>query len=345
MSSDPARGDRPLAPPIDYSQLSTSAPARAPADADVATHPPTSIDHSPAGKTAAVELVSGQSASSTSTGPHPPAAQAPELVDSPAPAEAHPESQPAAASASQPPPMDTAHVQKNDEAAVVDTAKVTTGVSPADQAPAPAAEPAPPAAETVSSADAAPRPAVEAAPVQVPEQAAAGEQPVGQVPPQPESQVVRPPTAQTAAPAQQDPTVPAQVDTVPPTTSKPIVPAAESHLAEHPATSTDTDHVIPLGSDVHPVHQAAALNEAPDHLVNAQVEKHKADKRELYGEEPQGTIVPGLEDDKLWAMLRRFDVVRPPLRPCLSGCTAHTRPLTRPANLAHPDPADQTPAR
>ena len=120
---------------------------------------------------------------------------------------------------------------------------------------------------------------------------------------------MRPPTAQTAV--VQDPTVPAQVDVVPPPTSKPIVPAAESHLAEHPATSSDTDHVLPLGSDVHPVHQAAALEHAPDHVVNAQVEKHKADKRELYGLEPQGTIVPGLEDDKLWAMLRRFDNVRP----------------------------------
>jgi hypothetical protein len=25
--------------------------------------------------------------------------------------------------------------------------------------------------------------------------------------------------------------------------------------------------------------------------------------------EPKGTIVPGMEDDKLWAMIRRFDVV------------------------------------
>ncbi|GAA5820815.1 hypothetical protein JCM3770_000351 [Rhodotorula araucariae] len=213
--------------------------------------------------------------------------------------------------------------------AVIDTHKTTTAISPADKAPAPAVEPAPPAAERVSTDDAAPRPAVEAAPVQLHRDSAAVQ-----------PQVVRPPTAQTAPVTVADPTAPAQVDALPPATSKPIVPSAESHLAEHPATSTDTDHVLPLGSDVHPVHQAAALDDAPDHLVNAQIEKQKADKRALYGLEPQGTIVPGLEDDKLWAMLRRFDAqishtLTPPTK--LPRGEPDLRPTTLPAVPFNPD--------
>ncbi|GAA5893935.1 hypothetical protein JCM8208_001283 [Rhodotorula glutinis] len=326
MSDDPTSA-RPLAPPIDYSQLSTATSPSSRAD-DTTTA--ASIDHSPAGRTAAVELLSGQPANA-----HPPAAAAPELVDSPAPAHAHPQ---AASTTSAPPPPPAKDLAAVDDTkpAVVDTPKVSTSISPADQAPAPAAEPAPPAAESVSSADAAPRPAVEAAPVQVPgDETAAARQPIAPT----EPQVVRPPTAQTAA-VQHDPAVPAQVDVVPPPTSKPIVPAAESHLAEHPATSTDTDHVLPLGSDVHPVHQAAALEHAPDHVVNAQVEKHKADKRELYGLEPQGTIVPGLEDDKLWAMLRRFDnqishTLTPPTK--LPRGEPDLRPSSLPAVPFNPD--------
>lgn len=191
-----------------------------------------------------------------------------------------------------------------------DLPKSEAVVAPAtDAAPAPAVEPAPPAAQAVSSNDAAPRPAVEAAPVQQPtavvqEQPVVAKEPVIVAEPLPDATAVRAPT---------EPTVIVDngaVQAVPPPVSKPIVPAAQSHFAEHPATETDTDHVLPLGQQVHPVHQAAALQDAPDSLVNAQIEKHKADKRQLYGEEPQGTVVPGLEDDKLWTMLRRFDAVR-----------------------------------
>ncbi|BGP38891.1 hypothetical protein JCM10449v2_002829 [Rhodotorula kratochvilovae] len=322
--------ERKLAPPINYGDLN-STPAQQPAPA----HPdPPAIDHSPAGKAAAVELLSGQGQST-----HPPAAAPPELVDSPAPAHAHPEPTTSAQPQTAPPPSPPKNLDNDDGPIVVDTAKTSTGLSPADQAPAPAVERPPPAAEGITSADAAPRPAIEAAPVQQPRKGAAVEAGVPVAPAAVEPQVVRPPTAQTAALAQ-DPTVPAQVDTLPPATSKPIVPSAESHLAEHPATSTDTDHVLPLGADVHPVHQAAALDDAPDHLVNAQVEKHKADKRALYGQEPQGTIVPGLEDDKLWAMIRRFDVqishtLTPPTK--LPRGEPDLRPSTLPAVPFNPD--------
>lgn len=179
-------------------------------------------------------------------------------------------------------------------------------VPPGDAAPAPALAPAPDAADPVSSEDAAPKPAVEAAPVQLHPEAEVPKEKIVAVEhdPVPPGEAVRPPTGPSDVDGR------GAVASAPPPVSKPVVPAAESHLAEHPATDTDTDHVLPLGEQVHPVHQAAALQDAPDALVNAQVEKHKADMRAVRGEEPQGTVVPGMEDDKLWTMVRRFDAVR-----------------------------------
>ena len=84
--------------------------------------------------------------------------------------------------------------------------------------------------------------------------------------------------------------------------ANPVVAAKHSHL-------DIGAHVIPLGSDTHPEAQAERLAEAPQHKVDAIVEKVKGDEREELGEEPEGTIVDGLEDDKLWALVRRFNVV------------------------------------
>lgn len=109
-----------------------------------------------------------------------------------------------------------------------------------------------------------------------------------------------------------------------PTTTAPGAPLAQQQLAHDagpaaispPTTAstalpaeTDTD-VLPVGDGVHPVHQAEAVQDAPDQLVDAQVEKVKGAEREAKGHEEQGTVVPGMEDDKLWAMRRRFDAVR-----------------------------------
>ncbi|BGO90559.1 hypothetical protein NBRC10512_005278 [Rhodotorula toruloides] len=330
--TDPQEGAK-LAPPIDYANLSST---------PITTH---SQSHShetehtagDADKAAVVDLVTGQGSHGANTAGTVGVDMPAEVVDSPAPASAHPEP------ASAPPPA-----PKDDEPIAVDTAKTSTALSSADKAPLPTAEPAPPAAESVSSADAAPRPAVEAAPVQhdaAPQRAVAHEAKAVDLAAKghtsggsetsavvTNSSVARPPT-RTDVPLEGMRET-GHVESAPPATSKPIVPSAESHLAEHPATSTDAEHVLPLGSDVHPVHQAAALAEAPDHLVNAQVEKHKADRREVFGEEPQGTIVPGLEDDKLWAMIRRFDVqishtLTPPTK--LPRGEPDLRPSTLPA--------------
>ncbi|KAK4701207.1 hypothetical protein P7C70_g5032, partial [Phenoliferia sp. Uapishka_3] len=67
-------------------------------------------------------------------------------------------------------------------------------------------------------------------------------------------------------------------------------------------------HVLPLGSEQNPEKQAQKLAEAPREQVAALVEKTKGDEREEKGEDAEGTVVEGIEDDKLWAMMRRFNV-------------------------------------
>jgi hypothetical protein len=51
-------------------------------------------------------------------------------------------------------------------------------------------------------------------------------------------------------------------------------------------------------------------NEHPE-VIKREVEKTKAAEREVKGEKPLGTVVRGVEDDRLYAMLRMFDTVRP----------------------------------
>lgn len=57
--------------------------------------------------------------------------------------------------------------------------------------------------------------------------------------------------------------------------------------------------------------QLAALPKGEkDKLVDVELEKSKAENRHLKGEDPKGRIVKGIEDDQLWAMMRRFDKVK-----------------------------------
>ncbi|GAA5892908.1 uncharacterized protein JCM6883_007510 [Sporobolomyces salmoneus] len=304
------------APPIDFSQLSS--PGVAPST------------------TSTSSLTESSSFDTTSTPPselpasHNTTAPGDQLVNAPSPASAH---------------LDRAGKSTVDPAAAE--------LSPADKAPAPGTERLSesdgsaqavsgsretPASRSIPQGDQAPAPATESAPVasqKVQLDSPAVKEPVA-VPL--DTTVARPPTSSTVpletSTSQQQGVPVRQADTAPPATSKPILPSAQGHIAEHPSTETDADHVLPLGHDIHPVHQAAALSEAPDHLVNAQVEKHKADKREVMGEEPKGTIVPGMEDDKLWAMIRRFDVqiahvLTPPTK--LPKGEPDLRPSTLPA--------------
>jgi hypothetical protein len=83
-----------------------------------------------------------------------------------------------------------------------------------------------------------------------------------------------------------------------------VVPATEAHTAP--------DHALPTAPNVHPQAQAARLESAARDdpgLIAAEVEKAKAGRREVQGKEEKGTVVQGIEDDRLWALLRKFDEV------------------------------------
>ncbi|KAJ9095207.1 hypothetical protein QFC19_007662 [Naganishia cerealis] len=88
-----------------------------------------------------------------------------------------------------------------------------------------------------------------------------------------------------------------------PTNQTPVVPATSAEEAP--------EHALPTAPTVHPEAQARELDNVGQRdpgLVAAQVEKSKGDKRDVLGKEPKGTVVQGIEDDRLWALLRRFDV-------------------------------------
>nr|ODN82538.1 hypothetical protein L203_05347 [Cryptococcus depauperatus CBS 7841] len=65
---------------------------------------------------------------------------------------------------------------------------------------------------------------------------------------------------------------------------------------------------LPTNPTTHPAEQKEAVKNEHPAVVRREVEKTKAEERDLKGENPLGTVVHGLEDDRLWAMLRRFDV-------------------------------------
>lgn len=81
-----------------------------------------------------------------------------------------------------------------------------------------------------------------------------------------------------------------------------VVPATEA--------ARSPDHALPTAPDIHPEKQAQALNSGDVHPVTVarEVEKAKAGQRELKGKKPKGTVVEGIEDDRLWMLMRRFDV-------------------------------------
>lgn len=83
--------------------------------------------------------------------------------------------------------------------------------------------------------------------------------------------------------------------------SEAVVPATKAHLAP--------DHALPTAPGVHPAKQQEAIDDghASSETIAREVEKAKADKREMQGKLPKGTIVEGMEDDKLFMLLRKFD--------------------------------------
>jgi len=80
------------------------------------------------------------------------------------------------------------------------------------------------------------------------------------------------------------------------TTMDPTVPSSES-----------APTALPTNPATHPADQQKAINNAHPETIHREVEKTKAAEREIKGEKALGTIVRGVEDDRLYAMLRRFD--------------------------------------
>ena len=111
----------------------------------------------------------------------------------------------------------------------------------------------------------------------------------------------RRPTSVTGTSAEATPVQPAAVQSTPqpPTaTIDPNIPSSES-----------APTALPTNPATNPRQQQEALKHESPKVVARQVEKTKAAEREVKGEKPKGTIVHGLEDDRLYAMLRRFDTV------------------------------------
>lgn len=97
---------------------------------------------------------------------------------------------------------------------------------------------------------------------------------------------------------------------------------------------------MPTNPATHPEEQKEAIKEEHPQVIKREVEKTKAEERDLKGEKPQGTVVAGLEDDRLWAMLRRFDVqITHVLHPArnLPAAEPDLRPSTLPNLPSHTD--------
>ncbi|KAK8864161.1 hypothetical protein IAR55_001407 [Kwoniella newhampshirensis] len=120
----------------------------------------------------------------------------------------------------------------------------------------------------------------------------------------------------------------------------PSAQAPTASIDPHKPSDQSAPTALPTNPTTHPEEQKQAIKDEHPAVVHREVEKTKAEARELKGEKPQGTVVHGLEDDRLWAMLRRFDTQithvlhpannLPPIEPDL-------RPSTLPNLPSHTD--------
>ncbi|WVQ99136.1 hypothetical protein IAU59_006268 [Kwoniella sp. CBS 9459] len=88
----------------------------------------------------------------------------------------------------------------------------------------------------------------------------------------------------------------------------PQAQAPTASIDPHKPSSESAPTALPTNAATHPEEQKRAIQDEHPAVIGREVEKTKAEARELKGEAPKGTVVHGLEDDRLWAMLRRFDV-------------------------------------
>jgi hypothetical protein len=107
-----------------------------------------------------------------------------------------------------------------------------------------------------------------------------------------------------------------QDETHPSTISHSSDPTA---IKQAPTASIDPDipssesapTALPTNPNTNPEQQKEAMKDEHPEVIKREVEKTKAAEREVKGEKPLGTVVRGIEDDRLYAMLRMFDTVRP----------------------------------
>jgi hypothetical protein len=107
-----------------------------------------------------------------------------------------------------------------------------------------------------------------------------------------------------------------QDDAHPSTISQPSDPTA---IKQAPTSSIDPNipssesapTALPTNPNTNPAEQKEAMKNEHPEVIKREVEKTKAAEREVKGEKPLGTVVRGVEDDRLYAMLRMFDTVRP----------------------------------
>ena len=105
-----------------------------------------------------------------------------------------------------------------------------------------------------------------------------------------------------------------QDGTHPSTVSHSLEPTAAKQA---PTASIDPDipssesapTAIPTNPNTDPKEQKEAMKNEHPAVIKREMEKTKAAEREIKGEEPLGTVVRGIEDDRLYAMLRMFDTV------------------------------------
>ncbi|WWD17538.1 hypothetical protein CI109_101979 [Kwoniella shandongensis] len=87
----------------------------------------------------------------------------------------------------------------------------------------------------------------------------------------------------------------------------PSAQAPTASIDPHKPSSESAPTALPTNPTTHPEEQKQAIKDEHPAVVHREVEKTKAEAREMKGEKPQGTVINGIEDDRLWAMLRRFD--------------------------------------
>lgn len=117
------------------------------------------------------------------------------------------------------------------------------------------------------------------------------------------------PVAQSAAFPEHPASIEATAQTAPSTAEHPYDAAPTSTIDPNVPSSESAPTALPTNPNTHPKEQQEAIKHEHPEVVGREKEKTKAAEREVKGEKPEGTVVKGIEDDRLYSMLRRFDEV------------------------------------